>query len=90
MNIGTYITLGLTVTLLIALVCCVVYLHKAAKMQTALKELHELPIDEWEKKWAEFVQGEYNKTGDPHRAEVEEHMEFFKKCIEELKEGGAQ
>lgn len=47
-------------------------------MQTALKELHELPIDEWEKKWAELVQGEYNKTGDPHRAEVEEHMEFLR------------
>lgn len=90
MNIGTYIILGLTVTLLIALVCCAVYTHKAVKMQTALKELNELPLDEWEKKWAEFVQNEYNKTGDPHRAEVEAYMEFFKKCREEIKEGGEE
>ena len=59
-------------------------------MQTALKELNELPLDEWEKKWAEFVQNEYNKIDDPHREEVESYMEFFKKCREELEGGGEE
>lgn len=65
-------------------------MHKAVKMQTALKELNELPLDEWEKKWAEFVQNEYNKFDDPHREEVEFYMEFFKKCREEIEEGGEE
>jgi uncharacterized short protein YbdD (DUF466 family) len=47
-----------------------------------------MPIDEWEAKWAEYVQGEYNKVDDPHREEVESDMEFFRECREESKKGG--
>ena len=82
-----YIILGLVAILVIALIRGAISTHKVAKMQTALKELHEMPIDEWGSKWADFVQEEYNKVDDPHREEVESDMEFFRKCREELKEG---
>ena len=90
MSNGIYIILGLVVILVTALIRGAISTHKVAKLQTALSELHEMPIDEWEAKWAEYVQEEYNKVGDPHREEVESDMEFFRKCREELKEGDEQ
>jgi BMFP domain-containing protein YqiC len=90
MSNGIYIVLGMAVILVIALIRGAISTHKVAKMQTALSELHEMPIDEWEAKWAEYVQEEYNKVDDPHREEVESDMEFFRKCREELKEGDEQ
>lgn len=88
MNNGIYIIIALAVIMVIVLICCAVSQHKMSKMQTALRELHEMPLDEWESKWAEFVQKEYNKVDDPHRDEVERDMEFFKKCREECEKGG--
>lgn len=61
---------------------------KLYKLNKALSELHKMPLDEWEAKWGEFVQKEYNKCKDPHRQEIEEDMEFFHKELEELKKGG--
>ena len=87
MSNGIYIVLGMAVIAVVALIRVAISMHKVSKMQTALSELHEMPIDEWEAKWAEYVQKEYNKVDDPHREEVESDMEFFKKCREELKEG---
>lgn len=87
MSNGIYIILGLAVILVIILIRGAIALHNIAKLQTDLKELHEMPIDEWETKWADFVQREYNKCDDPHHEEVEADMEFFKKCREELKKG---
>lgn len=88
MSNGIYIILGLAVILVIILIRGAIALHKLAKLQTAQKELREMPIDEWEAKWGEFVQEEYNKCDDPHRQEIEEDMEFFRKELEELKKGG--
>lgn len=63
---------------------------KLHKLHKAMSELHKMPIDEWKSKWGEFVQNEYSKCNDPHRQEVEEDMEFFRKELEELKKGGEQ
>lgn len=90
MSNGIYIVLGMVAILVIALIRGAVSAHKVAKLQTALSELHEMPIDEWEAKWANYVQEEYNKVNDPHREEVESDMEFFRKCREESKEGDEQ
>lgn len=88
MSNGIYIVLGMVIILVITLIRGAISMHKASKLQTALKELHEMPLDEWESKWGEFVQNEYNKCNDPHRQEIEEDMEFFHKELEELKKGG--
>jgi len=88
MSNGIYIILGLAVILVIVLILGAIALHNIAKFQTAKKELREMPIDEWEAKWGEFVQKEYDKCDDPHRQEIEEDMEFFHKELEELKKGG--
>ena len=61
--------------------------YKLHKLRKAMSELHKTPIDEWEAKWGEFVQTEYDKCDDPHRQEIEEDMEFFRKELEELKKG---
>lgn len=87
MSNGIYIILALVVILVITLIRGAISAHKVSKMQTALSELHEMPIDEWEAKWAEYVQKEYNKVDDPHREEVESDMKFFRECREELKKG---
>jgi hypothetical protein len=63
---------------------------KLYKLNKALSELHKMPIDEWETKWGKFVQEEYGKCNDPHKQEIEEDMEFFRKELEELKKGGEQ
>ena len=90
MSNGIYIVLGMAVIAVVALICCAISVHKVSKLQTALKELHEMPIEEWEAKWGEFVQKEYDKCDDPHRQEIEEDMEFFHKELEELKKGCKQ
>lgn len=87
MSNGIYIVLGMAVILVITLIRAATSMHNAHKIQTALKELHEMLIDEWEAKWGEFVQNEYNKCHDPHRQEIEEDMEFFRKELEELNKG---
>ena len=87
MSNGIYIVLGMAVIVAITLIRCAISLHKTSKCQTALKELHEMPIEEWEAKWGEFVQKEYDKCDDPHRQEIEEDMEFFRKELAELKKG---
>lgn len=61
---------------------------KLHKLHKAMYELHKMPIEEWEAKWGEFVQKEYDKCNDPYRQEIEENMEFFRKELEELKKGG--
>lgn len=63
---------------------------KLSKLHKALSELHKLPLDEWESKWGKFVQKEYDKCDDPHKQEVEDDMEFFRKELEELKKGDEQ
>jgi hypothetical protein len=88
MSNGIYIILGLAVILVIILIRGAIALHNIAKLQTAKKELREMPIDEWESKWGEFVQKEYDKCDDPHRQEMEECMEFFKQFIRESEKGG--
>jgi len=60
---------------------------KLYKLNKALSELHRLHLDEWEAKWGEFVQKEYDRYDDLHRQEIEEDMEFFRKELEELKGG---
>lgn len=85
MSNGIYIVLGMAVILVITLIRGAISMHKTEKCQTALKELYEMPIEEWEAKWGEFVQNEYNKCNDPHRQEIEEDMEFFRKELAELK-----
>jgi hypothetical protein len=60
---------------------------KLHKLHKAMSELHKMQIDEWEVKWGEFVQEEYNKCTDPYRQEIEENMEFFRKELEELNKG---
>lgn len=87
MSNGIYIVLGMAVIVVVTLIRCAISMHKVEKLQTALKELHEMPLDEWEKKWAEFVNNEYDKCHDPHKQEIEEDMEFFHKELEELKKG---
>ena len=83
---------GLSIILLalvIAVIYCLINLLLIAidlrKIQNALIELNTMPLDEWEAKWGEWVDKEYNKCDDPHREEVERDMEFFKKCREEAK-----
>ena len=88
MSNGIYIALVMAAILVITLIRCAISLHKTAKLQTAFKELHEMQIEEWEAKWGEFIQKEYDKCKDPHRQEIEEDMEFFHKELEELKKGG--
>lgn len=61
---------------------------KLHKLHKAMLDLHRLPFEEWEAKWGEFVQKEYDKCKDPHRQEMEECMEFFKQFIRESEEGG--
>jgi len=90
MSNGIYIILGLAVILVVILIRGAIALHNIAKLKTAKKELREMPIDEWESKWGEFVQKEYNKCDDPHRQEIDEDMEFFHKELEELKKGCKQ
>ena len=63
---------------------------KLHKLHKAMLDLHRLPFEEWEAKWGEFVQNEYDKCKDPHRQEIEEDMEFFHKELEELKKGCKQ
>lgn len=87
MSNGIYIVLGMAVILVITLIRCVFAIHKADKLTTALKELYEMPLNAWERKWGEFVQNEYSKCNDPHRQEVEEDMEFFHKELAGLKKG---
>ena len=87
MSNGIYIVLGMAVIMVIALIRCAISWNKTSKLKTALRELHEIPIDEWESKWGEFVQKEYDKCDDPHRQEIEEDMEFFRKELDELKKG---
>ena len=87
MSNGIYIVLVMAAILIIILIRFAISMHKTEKLQTALKELHEMPIDEWESKWGEFVQKEYDKCNDPHRQEVEGDMEFFRKELEELNKG---
>lgn len=70
MSNGIYVVLGMAVIAVVALICCAISVHKVSKLQTALKELHEMPIEEWEAKWGEFVQNEYDKCKDPHRQEI--------------------
>ena len=88
MSIVMYIILGLAVILVIILIRGAIAWRNIAKLLTAKKELREMPIDEWESKWGEFVQKEYDKCDDPHKQEIEECMEFFKQCIRESEEGG--
>ena len=88
MSNGIYLILGLAVILVVTLIRGAISLHKTSKCQTALKELHEMPIEEWEAKWGEFVQKEYDKCDDPNKQEIEECMEFFKQCIRESEKGG--
>jgi len=88
MSNGIYIILGLAMILVITIIRGAISMHKVSRLQTALKELHEMPIDEWEAKWAEYVQKEYDKIDDPHREEVESDMAFFRECREESKKGG--
>jgi len=88
MSNGIYIVLVIAVILVITLVRATISMHKSHKIQTALKELHEMPIEQWETKWGKFVQKEYDKCDDPHRQEIEEDMEFFRNELDELKKGG--
>ena len=88
MSNGMYIILGLVVILAIILIRGAIALHNIAKWQTAKKELREIPFDEWESKWGEFVQKEFNKCNDPHKQEIEECIEFLKQFILESEKGG--
>lgn len=87
MSIVMYIILGLAVILVIILIRGAIAWRNIAKLLTAKKELREIPFDEWEPKWGEFVQKEFNKCDDPHRQEMEEYMEFLKQFIRESEKG---
>ena len=88
MSNGIYIVLGIAAIAAAVLIRVAISMHKVYKLRTALSELHEMPIDEWEAKWANYVQKEYNKVDDPRREEVESDMAFFRECREESKKGG--
>lgn len=90
MSNGIYIILAMAAVAVVFLIRGAISMHRASKLQDALSELHEMELDAWEEKWADYIQEEYNKVDDPHREEVESDMEFFRKCREELKEGDEQ
>ena len=80
----------LGVLLIHGLISLVIINRRLRKMAQALEELGTMPLDEWEGKWADYIQKGYIECGDPHRQEIEEDMEFFHKELEELKKGGEQ
>lgn len=85
------ILFSIAVGIIIYCFCRLIHINVVLfKTHKAMSELHTMPIDEWEEKWGEFVQREYHKCNDPHRKEIEEDMEFFRKELEELKKGGEQ
>lgn len=55
------------------------------KIKQAMQELGTMSLDEWEAKWADYIHKGYIECNDPHRQEVEENMEFFRKELAELK-----
>ena len=77
----------LSVWLIYGLISLVIINRRLRKMAQALEELDTMPLDEWEAKWANYIQKGYIECNDPHRQEVEEDMEFFHKELEELKKG---
>lgn len=78
----------LGVWLIHGLICLVIINRRLRKMAQALEELDTMPLDEWEAKWADYIQKGYMECDDPHRQDIEEDMEFFHKELEELKKGG--
>jgi len=74
-----------SVSLIYNLIHLVIINRQIRKLEQALKELDTMPLDEWEAKWADYIQKGYIECGDPHRQEIEEDMEFFHKELEELK-----
>lgn len=67
------------------LVRLIVETFHSNKTKQAMQELGTMPLDEWEAKWADYIQKKYEECDDPHRQEAEEDMEFFHKELEELK-----
>jgi hypothetical protein len=43
-----------------------------------------MPLDEWETKWADYIQKGYIECNDPHKDDVEQDMKFFKEIREQL------
>ena len=73
------------VMLVYSLIQLVICNRDIRKLKQAMQDLDTMPIDDWEAKWGDYIQKKYEECDDPHRQEVEEDMEFFRKELEELK-----
>lgn len=73
-----------SVSLIYNLIHLVIINRQIRKLEQALKELDTTPLDEWEAKWAEFVNKGYEKLNDPNHDEVVADMQYFKEIREEL------
>lgn len=58
--------------------------RRIRKLKQALEELGTMPLDEWEAKWADYIQKKYEECDDPHHDEVEADMQYFKEIREQL------
>ena len=74
----------LGVWLIYNLISLVIINRRLRKMAQALEELDTMPLDEWEAKWAEFVNKDYEKLNDPNHDEVVADMQYFKEIREQL------
>ena len=74
----------LGVWLIHGLISLVIINRRLRKIAQALEELGTMPLDEWEAKWADYIQKGYIECDDPHHDEVENDMKFFKEIREEL------
>lgn len=74
----------LGVWLIYGLISLVIINRRLRKMAQALEELDTMPLDEWEAKWADYIQKGYIECDDPHHDEVEDDMKFFKEIRDEL------
>ena len=74
----------LGVWLIHGLISIVIINRRIHKLKQALEELGIIPLDEWEVKYAEFVNKEYEKLNDPNHDEVVADMRYFKEIREQL------
>ena len=74
----------LGVFLIHGLISFVIINRRLRKMAQALEELGTMPLDEWETKWADYIQKGYIECNDPHKDDVEQDMKFFKEIREQL------
>ena len=76
----------------VSLICNLIHLviinRQIRKLEQALEELGTMSLDEWEAKWAEFVNKDYEKLNDPNHDKVVADMQYFKEIREQLDKEG--